>query len=34
MPQEVGMDKAKMALAEVGEINRKKQKLVKKLKFD
>jgi hypothetical protein len=29
MCQEVGM-----ALAEVGEINRKKQKLVKKLKFD
>jgi hypothetical protein len=31
MRQEVETDRARMALAEVGEINRKKQKLVKKI---
>jgi hypothetical protein len=31
MRQEVGMDKARMALAEVGEVNRKKTKAGKKI---
>jgi hypothetical protein len=34
MCQEIENNKAKMALAEVGENNRKKPKLVKKMKFD